>query len=213
MKKILILLISILTLVQTNAQVDQKAKNILDQVSEKTRKYNSITSDFDFIMENTEVDLKESNKGNLVLQNDKFALKVSGIELISNGIDQWTYIEDANEVSISEANFDEEGMINPATIFTIYEEGFDYSFLGEANENGKQIYKIDLQPTEVKDFTRIIINIDKNKLQICTATMFGTDGNKYTIAIKNMETSKTYPESFFTFDAKKHPGVTVIDMR
>ncbi|HOO83146.1 MAG TPA: outer membrane lipoprotein carrier protein LolA [Prolixibacteraceae bacterium] len=213
MKKILILIISILTLVQTNAQVDQKAKSILDQVSEKTRKYNSISSDFDFTMENTEVDLKESNKGNLVLQNDKFVLKVSGIELISNGIDQWTYIEDANEVSISEANFDEEGMINPATIFTIYEEGFTYSFLGETNENGKKIYKIDLQPTEVKDFSRIVLNIDKDKLQISTATMFGTDGNKYTIAIKNMETSKKYPESFFTFDEKKHPGVTVIDMR
>ncbi|HKM93580.1 MAG TPA: outer membrane lipoprotein carrier protein LolA [Prolixibacteraceae bacterium] len=210
-----ILFIAIVLLISNNlfSKTDEKAKVILDQVSEKTKNYKSITASFEFILENTEADLKEANQGNIIIQKEMFKLSISGIDIFNDGKSQYTYMKDAAEVSISEANTDENELLNPATIFTIYEHGFTYSYLGEATENGKRVHKIDLTPSEEKDFSRVILNIDSKNLQITEATMFGTDGNRYIIRIKNMDTSKVYPNSTFSFDKSKYPGVSVNDMR
>jgi len=212
MKGILLTLIMLLS-IQLFSQTDQKAKSILDQVSNKTKSYASITASFDFIMANKEVGLEESNKGSLIIQGEQYKLSITGIEILCDGKSQWTYMKDAAEVSITDAGNDEEGMLNPAKIFTIYEEGFNYIFLGESISNKKKVFKIDLIPTEVKEFSRVILDIDKDLFQIVNATMFGTDGNQYTIKVNQMETTKSYPSSTFVFDDKKYPGINVIDMR
>lgn len=211
--KYLLILFILLGALNLNAQIDQKAKSILDQVSAKTKAYSSITADFIFTMENSDIDLKEENQGSLIIQNNSYKLTLSGVEIFSDGKSQWTYMKDADEVNISEANTGEDEMINPATIFTIYEHGFVNTYLGEFTTDNKKTYKIELKPTEINEFTRVILEIEQGTYQIAGATMFGTEGNRYIIKVKNMNTSKKYPESTFVFDTAKHPGVDVIDMR
>lgn len=213
MKQIIFIAIALMLTNSLFSKTDAKAKVILDQVSEKTKNYKSITASFDFIMENTEANIKEVNQGIIIIQKDMFKLSISGIDIFSDSKSQYTYMKDADEVNISEANTGENEMLNPATIFTIYEHGFTYSYLGELTENGKKIHKIDLSPIEEKEFSRVILNIDSNKLEITEAIMFGTDGNRYIIRIKKMDTTKSYPNSTFTFDKNQYPGVSVNDMR
>ncbi|MDA3927934.1 MAG: outer membrane lipoprotein carrier protein LolA [Prolixibacteraceae bacterium] len=195
------------------SQIDQKAKSILDQVSKTTKNYSSISADFEFIMINTEVDINESNKGSLIIQGNSYKLNINSIEIFSDGETQWTYMTDADEVNISEVNTDEESMINPATIFSIYEHGYTNTYLGEFTSGTINTHKIEMVPTEESEFSRVILEINQTNLQIIGATMFGNDGNQYLIAVKNMNTSKTYPNSTFVFDTQKHPNVDVIDMR
>lgn len=127
--KHLITLVVIFISIIAYSQTDQKAKLILDKVSETTKTYKSITANFEFIMQNTEVGLNETNEGSLIIQGEKYKLSINGVEIFSNGTSQWTYIKDAEEVTISETGNDEEGSINPATIFSIYEEGYKYTYL------------------------------------------------------------------------------------
>lgn len=206
---LLFVLISILVFSQT----DQKAKSILDKVSEKTKSYSSITANFEFIMENVEVELKESNEGILTIQDEKYRLSINGVEIYCDGESQWTFIKDADEVNISEARKENDGAISPATIFSIYEEGFDYVYLGEFTSNNVKTYKIDLIPNEEKEFKRVILEIGQNNSQIQNAVMYGTDENKYTINVKSMDTDNTYDASYFVFDKNKYPNVDIIDMR
>lgn len=195
------------------SQTTQKAKTILDQVSQKTRNYKSITADFHFIMDNNEVNLHEVSKGNLIVQGEAYKLNVSDVEIFCDGKTQWTYMKDADEVSISEANQSNENLINPATIFTIYEQGFTNNFLGEFTTDAKKTFKIEMIPDEVKEFKRVILEIDQTNFQILGAVMDGTDDNRYTIKVINMNTTVSYPSSTFLFDQAKHPKVNVIDMR
>lgn len=194
-------------------QSASKAKSILDKVSEETKSYPSITADFSFTMKNEEVDMEETNKGSLIVQGDMYKLSISGVEMYSNGKAQWTFMPDAQEVSIIEAETAEEGGINPATIFTIYNQGFTYMYLGEFSDDGKKTHKIELSPTEEQEFSRIILEIGQDDMQIKNASMFGTDGNLYIIRITKMKTEKKYPPNTFEFDTSKHPDVSVIDMR
>lgn len=211
--KRLTVIIFILSTFQLFAQSDNKVKTILDKVSEKTKSYPSITATFDFIMQNDDAGLNEKSSGTLILQKDKYKLTFNGVEIYSDGKIQWMYIRDAEEVNITDANSGDEETINPATIFTIYENGFKNTYLGEFTNGSIKTYKIELIPVEIKEFTRIIIEINQQNYQIVSAKMFGKNDNIYNIIVKSMDTSKSYDASTFSFDTKKNPNVEVVDMR
>ena len=211
MKRLIVLLFVFNTLV-VFSQTDQKAKSILDQVSQKTKAYQSITVDFLFIMDNAEVELHEVSKGKILIQGNAYKLNFSGYEIFSDGTTQWTYVKDANEVNISDASNADESVINPATIFTIYEQGYTNTYLGEFTTDSKKTYKIEMIPSEVGEFSKLILEIDQNTYQIVSAVMT-SDSNTYTIKVTSMDTLKNYPASTFVFDTKKHSDVDVIDMR
>lgn len=212
MRKLIFIFVLFLSL-GAIAQVDQKAKTILDQVSAKTQSYPSITADFIFKLENQAAKVNESNKGTIIIQGSKYLLSITGFEIISDGKTNWTYMTDANEVSITDATSDEGLGINTAKIFTIYNQGFKNSYLGESLSNNKQVHKIELLPTTAKEFKKIILEIDKTNSQITSAVIYGADNITYTISIGKMDTTKKYPESTFTYNKSKYPNAEIVDMR
>ncbi|HNZ72269.1 MAG TPA: outer membrane lipoprotein carrier protein LolA [Prolixibacteraceae bacterium] len=212
MKKIILAILTIISL-QSFSQSDAKAKAVLDKVSEKTRNYPSITASFDFTMQNNAAGLNETTGGNLILQKDKYKLTMSGVEIFCDGKTQWTYMREAQEVSINNAGSESGELLNPATVFTIYEKGFKNTYLGEFTNSGKKTCKIELLPHTVKEFSRLILEIDLSNYQIMNAKMYGTDDNEYTIKIKSMTTTTNYEPSTFIFDTKKNSNIEVIDMR
>jgi outer membrane lipoprotein-sorting protein len=211
MKKIVILFL-IFNSFQLFSQTDTKAKSILDITSEKTKSYPSITATFEFTMQNEAAGIKETTNGTLILQNDKYKLSFNGIEIYNDGKTQWTFMNEAQEVNITDAGIDNE-TINPATIFTVYEKGYKYNYLGEFTNGQKKTYKIELTPVEPKEFSSFVIEIDQLTYQIVNAKILGKEENYYTIKVISMLTNKTYDESTFIFDSKKNPKVEVIDMR
>jgi outer membrane lipoprotein-sorting protein len=211
MKKLLVLIL-ILNSIQLFSQIDIKAKSILDKTSENTKSYPSINATFEFTMQNDGAGLKETSKGTLILQKDKYKLSFNGIEIFCDGKTQWTYMNDAQEVNITEAGNDDES-INPATIFTIYEKGYKSTYLGEFTNGQKKTHKIELTPVEPKEFSRLIIEIEQSTYQILNAKLFGKDENIYIIKVLSMDTNNTYDNSTFIFDPKKNPKVEIIDMR
>jgi outer membrane lipoprotein-sorting protein len=208
----LLILIFLLNSIQLFSQTDTKAKSILDKTSEKTKSYQSINASFEFTMQNDGAGLKETSKGTLILQKEKYKLSFNGIEIYCDGKTQWTYMADAQEASITTAGNGDES-INPATIFTIYEKGYKNTYLGEFTNGQKKTYKIELIPLEPKEFSRLIIEIDQLTYQILDAKMFGKDDNVYDIKVISMVTTNTYEDSTFNFDPKKNPKVEINDMR
>lgn len=212
MKKLIVLFL-ILNSIQLFSQTDTKAKSILDKTSEKTKNYQSITATFEFTLQNDEAGMNETSNGKLILQKDNYKLTFNGIDIFCDGKTQWTYMKDAQEVNITDAGNDEAESINPAKIFTIYEKGYNYTYLGEFTNEQKKTFKIELKPFEPKEFSRLIIEIDQSTYQITNAKMFGKDQNIYTIKVLTMDTNNTYDASTFIFDPAKNPKVEVIDMR
>ncbi len=198
------------------AQQDPKAKEILDKVTQTTQAYKSIEATFSFDMENKAQNIKETNNGSIVLKGNKYKVHLNelGVEVFSDGKNIWTYMAEANEVSISEFNSENADMMDPSKVFTIYQKGFNYKFVNEATLNGKAVYVIDLVPQEADmEYKNITLNIDKAKMLICSAKMQGKDGNIYTVKVDQFKTDKIFTDSLFTFDASKHPNIEISDMR
>jgi len=216
MKKLLLTSFFIIAGVFVFAQQDQKAKSILENVTKTTQSFQSIRAAFDYIMDNKEEGIHEENKGEIIMKGEKYQLKLPqlGLEVYCDGKNVWSYMKDANEVSITSMEDESSEMMNPSKLFTIYEEGFNYRFVKETTADGKTVYVIDLFPqTKEIEYSKITVQIDKQQMLIKSAEMTGKEGNNYTVRVNNLTTNVPAEDRLFVFDAAKHPGVETVDLR
>ncbi|RZK51120.1 MAG: outer membrane lipoprotein carrier protein LolA [Pedobacter sp.] len=215
MKKILVALLVLGTGLVANAQTDAKAKEILAAVSKKYRTYDIVKSDFTFTLNNAQAKVKETQQGTLYVKANanKYKVAMTNQDLISDGKVQWTYLKNDKEVQI--ANVDNSGdALNPAKIFTIYEKGFKYLYTGESKSGAKTYQMIELSPTDTKKSVfKVRLSIDKASKQIANIVIYEKNGNTYTYNVKTFSPNVKVPETTFAFDAKKYPGVEVVDLR
>lgn len=216
MRRIILMSAVLFVTIFASAQQDEKAKGILDKVSEKTRSYKTIFADFSFSMENKEMEINEKNEGSIKLKGQKYFVDLPdvGIQIFSDGTTLWNYMKDGNQVTISDIDEESSELMDPTSLFSIYEKGFESKFVSEKKVGGKAIYQIDLFPdNEEQEVSKITVSIDKETMMIHAATLYGIDGNLYGIKVRKLETDIDFPDTDFVFDASKFDDVEVIDFR
>lgn len=199
------------------AQVDIKAKKILDDLSAKTKTYTTVNADFTITSENKKNKTVDSQNGKLTLKGSKYKLEVNNQTIISDSKTSWTILKDASEVQINSVDEKEkETGISPSTIFSIHEKGFKFEFVKEETQKDGSVYQIiKLFPDDPKkkNFHTIVLTINKSKSQIVSIKVLGKDGTDITYAVKKFVTNSDVPESTFVYNAKSYPGYEVIDLR
>ena len=216
MKRLVFAMVAFLLATNLMAQQDPKAKEILDKLSQTTRSYQSIQIEFSFTLENKKNNVNQTNEGEVVLKGKSYRLHmpVFSMEIFCDGTTTWSYLTEAKECNISGVEEEKGGALNPANIFTIYEKGFNYAYIGEENFAGKTVQMLDLFPVDKsKEFVKVRLYIDKTKSQIAKAQTFNKDGNTYVLVLKNMKTNIELKDDYFKFDKAKYPGVEMNDMR
>jgi len=214
MKKLLFLIAIVFIANVLNAQTDSKAKQILDQTSQKTRSLKTISADFTFSMQNAQ--MKETNNGSIKLKGNKYVVEIpgAGLKVFADGKTSWNYMKNGNQVTIATIDESSSELMDPSSVFTIYEKGFKSKFIAEKTVDGKPVYQIELYPDKTEfEVSKITIEINKSTSMIQSALLNGTDGNTYTIKVNKFESNKEIPDAEFIFDAKKYPGVEIIDLR
>ena len=189
---------------------DQLAKDVLDRLSATTKSYKNMTVGFDFIFENKNQNINEIQKGILVLQEDMFRLEMDEQIIINDGESQWIYLADMNELQIMEHD-PEEKMMSPNKLFTIYEEGYKYNYVGTKSEKGKRLQIIDLFPKESSAFIKITLVVDAAKNQLQKITMIDKNGGTYSYSVTSFKSNNNI--ALFTFNTNNYPGIEIIDLR
>ena len=189
---------------------DQVAKDVLDRLSLTTKSYKNMTVGFDFIFTNKNQNINEKQKGNLVLQEEMFRLEMQEQIIINDGESQWIYLADMNEVQIMDHD-PEEQMMSPNKLFTIYEEGYKYSYVGAESKKGKRLQIIDLFPKKSGAFIKVTLAVDAAKNQLHKITILDKNGGTYTYLVTSFESNTNIVP--FTFNIDDYPGVEVIDLR
>ncbi|MCD0488770.1 outer membrane lipoprotein carrier protein LolA [Pedobacter sp. MC2016-14] len=194
---------------------DAKAKGILSEVSKKYKTYTAVKTGFSLTIFDPQTKTNHVENGTLYVKanTNKYKMVMKDRELISDGKNQWSYNKEDKEVQLTTVDKSSDA-INPAQLFTIYEKGYKYLFTGESKIAGKVYQNIDLSPTDAKaTYFKIKLSIDKAAKQISSITVLEKTGSKVTYAIKSFTANGAIPESYFTFDTKKNPGVEVVDLR
>lgn len=219
MNKIISFLPLLLFFSQLSAQQSDQSKAILDKASATLNGYKTIASDFTYSNVNVQTKETLTETGKLVLKNNKYHLTLKGSEVYFDGKDVYNYMPKENEVNIThpEPSKTEKGeffISNPREIFKFQSKNFKSKFIKETTIKGLACYEVDLYPIDLKTkYSRIKLHIDKKSNHITAVKIFEKEGMQQTIEFSNFKANIEVPDSEFVFDSKKHPGVTVNDMR
>ncbi|OQX99997.1 MAG: hypothetical protein B6I20_09360 [Bacteroidetes bacterium 4572_117] len=216
MKKILLISIAFLVIFSLQAQKEEKAKKILEQVTQKTKSYSSIKIKFNYVIDSRVDKMKDTTKGVIYLKGDKFKLFFQGNEVFSDGETVWTHMIDAGEITINDVDKEDDGALNPINILTMYEKGFKYRFMGDIKEGGELFSQIDLYPENQnkKSYSIIKLKIDKKNSHLRSIKMVGKDGIDYILDLVQFKPNAKVVDSMFSFKPAKYPkNIEINDMR
>lgn len=149
----------------------------------------------------------EAQQGKGWLQDEAYKVEMVEQQIISDGKTIWNYLIDEEEVMISNAT---EGVDNtPLKLLTSLDENYAATLTG-MDAQGNAVIELANPKGQYK---RVTLRVNANKLSINSLDVYMEDGTKLTITMEEMKFDQDLDKDFFTFDAKKHPKVDVIDMR
>jgi len=201
------IIIALIVLSNSILAQDQIAKKILDRLHTSMKSYKNTTINFDFILENKNQNIKDTQTGTLILEGEKFQLIMDNQTIINNGQTQWVYLANMNEVQIIQHNI-EDDMMNLNKIFSIYKDDYKYTYVG--NEK-KHLQIINIYPKKSNEFIKINIAVDSITNQLKRIVIHDKNGGTYTYLVKSFTINTNIKP--FIFDIANFPGVEVIDLR
>ena len=188
-------------------QDDKKALELLDEMSDNYKKMKGFTSSFTYSMNNLIEDIKDSFEGKISVREEKYILFIEGQKIINDSKTVWTYIEELNEVTISEFDPSEQE-ISLSNIFEIYKVGFSYKYLGVKEDLSMvEIYPED----EDKSYYKILFKINNSNL-LESFTVYDNSNSLYIYSINDF-VEEELDTTLFTFDVENYPDIEVIDFR
>ena len=220
MKNIFNILILLISFLSSQCQPkgggnnDPAAKKILDAVSTKFKSFKSVQSSFSLKIENNAGKTLGAKSGMIYMKGVKYRISLTGQEIFCDGSNISTYDKSTNELTITKID-PSVNSITPQKIFTnFYDKDFLYKLNGDTKVGTKMVQQVELTPTDKsKPFFKVLLNIDKRNQALSSTKIFEKSGNVYLYEISNMNTSTLVSDAQFLFDAKKYPGVEVVDLR
>ena len=186
---------------QNNA--DALVRLVVDQV----KSHKNVEMAFSYQISPDGKNFSDSEKGHAWLQGEAYKIELADQQTISDGKTIWSYLVDDEEVMVSNAS---DGTDNtPLKLLTSLDESYVATLTG-IDAQGNATVELANPKGQYK---RVTLKINTKKTELKSADIYMEDGSKAVINVEEMKFDQDLEEQFFTFDAKKHPEVDVIDMR
>lgn len=200
-RKIYLLALALSLALCVFAQKDKQAREVLDKTAAALKQAEGVRATFG-----------GTSQGTLLLKGERFYLSSGGIQSWFDGKTQWSYLEDSEEVNISNPTPEELQTINPYALLSIYKNGYNYKYAGVKSRNGKQGYEVILTPEKKQDITAITLFVSKT-YQPVYIKVEQSNKSVNEIMVNSYQTHQPLDNATFTFDKKKFPNAEVIDLR
>jgi chaperone LolA len=193
---------------------DPEAKKVLDGVSAKFKTFKTVKATFTYKVENAAGKVLSSKNGAVSMKGTKYRVTIVGQEIFCDGVNVWTYDKAANEVTITKLD-NSSNTLTPQKLFTnFYDKDFLYKLNGEKKQGTKTLQEIEMTPTDKsKPFHKVYVYVDKNGKTLTSTKVMEKSGTRYSYTVNTLTPNGTIDDKQFVFDAKKYPGVEVVDLR
>jgi outer membrane lipoprotein-sorting protein len=217
-RSFLIFLAAVLISQGISAQKDPEARKILDRVSSRTQADYPVQVSFEYRYRDLVEKQTGTQKGTLILEEDKYRLSIGESLVYCDGTTVWNYLSSANEVYISDAGGGEQAddffISDPSDLFTFYQEGFKYRLSGELEYEGRVYSEVSIYPEDLdKDYHTVKLLVHEKDNRIYSAEAYGKHGMNHTVILTDYRRKVHTDEKTFVFDPAEYPGVEVVDTR
>ena len=186
---------------------DQKAKNLLNQVTAIVRSYDNIVIDFKYSLHNSKENIHQDSKGNVTMKGNQYVLNFMGVTKVFDGKKSYTIVPEDEEVTISSVNENDDSAVTPSKMLTFFNSGYKYSMDILQDVRGRKIQYVKLVPLNAKDQRKeILLGIDVQTKHIYNLIETGKKGTKTTLTVNSFKTNQPLSKNQFTFVASKYPN-------
>ena len=204
---LLALVLTAISIVSAQTKSDDP-QQILERASAKLRSSNGINVTFSLTQKDKYGHAQGSAKGIIKIKGNKFYMKEGDNEIFCNAVQTWNY-DGQTEVTVTKAENADAGDLSPQQILSGFNKAdFNFKLISSSGTN----YGIQLTPVDKrKNFKQIIIYVSKPGNLITKAVITDKTDNITEITFSNINLNATIPDTQFSFDISKHPGVEVIN--
>jgi len=191
---------------QNTTDAERVINNLLNSA-----KTNAIKTNFKLSVTEKNALNSQSNSGTFILKANKFVLEMDETKAWFDGKTQWAYMEQNNEVSITEPTDTELAQVNPMAILSGYKLKSNIRF---GKSKSAQNYFVEMTPKQKNnDFTKIKVVVGKNTGHLVSIKMNLKNGSSMSLTLSNYQKGIKVTDDTFVFNKNKFKGVTINDLR
>ena len=192
------------------AQSDATAQKLLSDLLTSI-KSTAIKTDFRLTL-TMKGNPSQTVNGTFTLKGNKFVLDMTQLKVYFNGMTQWSYMAQNNEVSISTPTAKELSETNPMAILVNYSSKSNISFSTETKSNNNHCIEM-IPSTKDKDISKILVTINKSNNELYSIKIIYKNGNLNNLVLSNYKKDIQVNDDTFEFKKSKFKGVVINDLR
>ena len=188
-------------------QTPIEAQNLLELASKQMESYKNIEFEFSYTLNNRIEQINQESSGKVIIADDKYKLKFLDAIQLFDGKTLYTIVPENEEITITQANDDEDFGINPKELLKFHKKGYDYHWDISQRVKGKNIQFVKLIPTkEDGDIVSLLLGIDTQKNHLYKLIEVGENGTVTTLTINQIKVDGSLSENFFVFNQDDYPN-------
>ena len=182
------------------SQSDQRARQLLDQVSEVYAGFETMSMTFTYQLDNAAEGISQKEEGTILVAKDKYKLTIMGIQQLFDGTFIYT-IDELNEEVIVQDESSLDNPLNPLDIFEFHKEGYLLQWDIAQRVSGRDIRYIKLIPTHAESQSKyLLLGIDTVSKQLYKIIDLGVNGTDTTFTVKEFAANTPIAPKTFVFD-------------
>ena len=199
---------------KAQSRQDPMAEKILNELGKRYKKLPGFKAEFIRESQNNQGETQGQSRGNILVSGSRYRLKTGTTTLFCDGKTVWTADSKVKEISIADYS-PEPDDITPERVYTFYQKGFKYLFVGEVKVGNSVWQTIDLEPENIqKEISKIRLFIDRKSLEIKKWIVFERGSNdREEFIVQKFTRLQNKPGKEIQFDKNEFPGYRLVDLR
>jgi len=210
MKKLLSILLFINSIVAVSAQNIADAQELINSYLTKIRT-EAVRTDFDLKVIPKNAVNSQSVSGSLTMKANQFYLTMDEVKVWYDGTTQWALFEQNKEVTLTQPSPEELAETNPMAVLAGFSARSKAAFSKQKSDSNHIIELTPLRKTD--QFVKVTVQFVKTNQQLHSIYVLNQDGSRNELILKNYRANVPVNTTIFRYDATKHPGVVVNDLR
>jgi len=167
----------------TKAQ--NSGEQYLDRVYKRVSEAPAIQISFSYRLQNKEAGVNQTTEGELYLSGIQYHLTLFETTQLFDGEKTYTIIPDNEEVMISTYSPNNEGGLDPSSLFSFYKDGYRIELKETTSENQAfiQLFPIDSS----SEISEIIAQVDLNTDQLISLSQIGLNETQTILVVESYQ--------------------------
>jgi len=174
-----------LLIINSVTKAQNSGEQYLDRVYKRVSEAPAIQISFSYRLQNKEAGVNQTTEGELYLSGIQYHLTLFETTQLFDGEKTYTIIPDNEEVMISTYSPNNEGGLDPSSLFSFYKDGYRIELKETTSENQAFIQLIPIDSSS--EISEIIAQVDLNTDQLISLSQIGLNETQTILVVESYQ--------------------------